>query len=815
MMKEVWMLKNKKADFKAIQEKFKISAPLARILVNKGFEDFEEIDKFLHPRISDIPSYELLKDAKKAISIISKAIDNGEKIRIVGDYDVDGITSTYVLLTALEGLGAFVTYKIPDRIADGYGINISIIDDAIKDGIDLIVTCDNGIAAFSQIEYAKANGINVIVTDHHDIPEKLPPADAVVDPKQSDCNYPNKGICGAVVAAHICEGLYEKYNYGPFITKHFDVLALATICDVMDLVQENRIIAKNGLEMISRMENIGIKALLNVKNLTDRKIDTYSVGFIIGPCLNATGRLETADAGVELLRCTDEAKALQLAEHLSELNENRKEKTARGVELATRIIEDEGLNSDKVLLVYIPNTHESIAGIIAGRIKEKYNKPTICFTDSSSDGDLIKGSARSVEGYNIFEELTKCSDLLLKFGGHPMAAGLTIERKNLLSLRQQLNINAATLEMPNQKKLLIDLAMAMSYADINFVNELQLLEPMGNGNERPIFADKNVRITRISRFGKESQFFKLNVLDSTGKEIEIKMFNRTDELQNKLILVYGEDAVNQAFNGRGNLLIHLLYDPDINEYRGFTSVQIKLKSFVVPGAPEGTDEENAKKKTVAGAEINNIKKATIAHIFCSADCLIESFNPTQDSIVIAADAGYLHLKKLGIKPNYLLGDFDSLGEIKDESVADRIIKLPVEKDDTDSAYAVKLAMEAGCREIYLYGAIGGERPDHSFANISLLAYMAKRGIKCTIKDSRMDMTAVYNSSIKFGAKNNGDISVFAYGQRAEGVTIKGLKYELQNATLLPEVSLGVSNSFTESPAEIEVKNGVLIVMYRN
>ncbi len=583
-MKEEWILLNKKADFNEICRKFNVSLPMAVLLVNRGYTQEEEIREFLYPDIKALHDYSLMKDVKKSAELIKKAIDNGENIRIVGDYDVDGVSATYLLFTAFEELGAFVTYRIPNRVTDGYGISTDIIKEAIADGIDMIVTCDNGIAAKSQIEFAKENKMTVIVTDHHDIPDELPPADCIVDPKQTDCDYPEKGICGAVVAAKLCEALYDIYGFGSFIEKHLDVMAVATVCDVMDLRGENRAIVKLGLEKINEKSNVGLTALAEECRLKDVRISAYNLGFVLGPCLNATGRLETADAGVELLRARSIGEARAIAKHLRDLNETRKNNTVTETEKAIEQIENSDLAQDSVLVVYLKTCHESIAGIIAGRLKEKFNRPAIVLTDSVADRSIVKGSGRSVEGYNMFEEIKACSKLLLKFGGHPMAAGLSLEKDLIQNFRKMINENCKEDLTDIPKKKLIDIRLSLSYSSCEFIEELKLLEPTGKGNAGPVFADRNVTVKRISWFGREAEFLKFELTDSTNVPVTAKMFNDTREFLEAFEKNFGERELDLAFQGKGSCKLHFTYSPIINKYNGERSVQIYLNGYMFPRA---------------------------------------------------------------------------------------------------------------------------------------------------------------------------------------------------------------------------------------
>lgn len=831
-MKEVWRLKNKNGDFQHICKKFGISLPMARLIVNRGYSTDEEIEAYLNPDISTLPSWNLLKDIRKAVSLIAKAIDNGEHIRIVGDYDVDGVASTFLLLSAFEELGAYVSYRIPDRTLDGYGISRSIIEEAINDGIDLIVTCDNGIAAKTQIEYAKSCGMSVIVTDHHDIPEELPPADCIINPKQKDCEYPNKGICGALVAAKLCEGLFAAYGFGSFIEKHMDILALAAVCDVMELTGENRVVVKLGLEALNRKNNIGLKALTEECGLGEKTITAYHIGFIIGPCLNATGRLETADAGVELLKTKDPKEAAYLAKHLKELNEVRKEKTAKGIDKAVDIINGGTMSKDSVLVVYLSNCHESIAGIIAGRVREKYNRPAIVFTESAANEEILKGSGRSTENYNMFEGLSACKDILLKFGGHPMAAGLSISRESLDDLRKRLNAGCKENLAELPKKVLIDIRMPLSISDCNFIEEMKLLEPTGKGNEKPVFADRDVTVRRISRFGRESSFLKLELIDSSGFPVTGKLFHGTEEFLNAFENVYGETETERAFLGDGSKKIHVVYYPDINEYNGIRSVQININSYMFPSEPQNTAAapEKAKEKAAGGTSggtvpvvsenekrmrgsvDKNKKEGGRCLIFCAGTQTELPFSVKKSDYIIAADGGYDYVCNLGLVPDELIGDFDSLGSEEELRLAPAtsLTRYPVEKDDTDSALAVKRAIEKGFETIFLFGAAGGKRIDHTIANIALLGYAVDNGAQAYLFDGESCLTVIKDGTAVFDRGCNGTLSVFAFGGRAEGVTIKNMKYATDHVELVPETTLGVSNSFIGKEASVVVEKGKLL-----
>lgn len=586
-MKEKWFLKNKKEDFIKIANEHHISEVLARLLVNRGLVDSEDIKAYLHSSTDTMHDPHLLKDVDYACDILEDKIRSNTRIRIVGDYDVDGVVSTFLLYTALSRVGANVDYEIPERMKDGYGININIIKAAKEAGINTIITCDNGIAAIEQIRYAKEIGMTVIVTDHHDIPfvekegvrtEVLPPADAVVNPKQHDCHYPFSSICGAVVAYKLIEVLYERFGIDKEETKKLlAYAAIATVCDVMDLVNENRVIVKYGLNLLKNTDNKGLEALMELHQINTFKLSAYHLGFIIGPCLNASGRLETAKIGLSLLLEQDSDKARKVAIQLKELNDKRKDMTARGVEEAIEIIETTDLINHKVLVVYLPDCHESLAGIIAGRLRERYHKPAIVLTKAHEG---VKGSARSIEQYNMFEELTKCKEYLDKFGGHPMAAGLSLKEENVEPLRVALNERTELTEEDFVNKISIDVVMPLGYVKEELVDELELLEPFGKGNEKPVFAEKNLSIIKADILGKNRNTLKLKVENQYGKKMDALYFNQVDLFNEYLTSKYGNNEVDKIYKGIPNdIRISVLYYPNINEYNGVKTPQIIIQGI--------------------------------------------------------------------------------------------------------------------------------------------------------------------------------------------------------------------------------------------
>lgn len=586
---EKWFIKNKKANFSLIASQFNISEVSARLIVNRGITSNEELTSYLNPSLSNLHNALLLKEVSIAVDILMKKIEEGKKIRIVGDYDVDGIISTYILTKALKQCGANVDYEIPDRIKDGYGINISILEAAHEEQVDTIITCDNGIAAEDQIAYAKSLGMTVIVTDHHDIPyiiendEKkytIPLADAVINPKQHDCEYPFKGICGAVVVYKLVEVLYDRaFVQNGEAEKFLEFAAIATVCDVMDLVDENRIIVKKGLELIHQTSNLGLKALIQENQLEEKQISTYHLGFIIGPCLNASGRLESAKVGLRLLLSSTKEEASMLASEVKKLNTDRKDMTNEGFLKAVDLIEESRIKEDKVIVVYLSDCHESIAGIIAGRIKERYHKPTIVLTKANAG---VKGSARSIEEYNMFEGLSNCKDLLTKFGGHPMAAGLSIEEKDIEKLRQALNLETILTKDDLVRKVSFDMVLPFEQVDIPLIHEFSKLEPFGKGNSKPSFVIKNVKIVKGMKLGKNQNVLKLFIRDNENsrKQHCAMLFSDVNSFEECIINEYGITQLNYIYEGLDNkVCLDMVYYPDINEYQGYTNIQFIIQSY--------------------------------------------------------------------------------------------------------------------------------------------------------------------------------------------------------------------------------------------
>ena len=568
---EKWMVYNKKADFQKIGSEFGIDPVIARLIRNRDIQDMKEIRSYLYGTLAEIPSPWKMKDMERAVQILQKKITQKKKIRIIGDYDKDGVTATCILLKGLKRLNANVDTYIPDRVKDGYGMHEQLIDKALEDGIDTILTCDNGIAAAAEIEYAKKEGLTVIVTDHHDIPFRdtedgriwiIPKADAVVNPKQNDCLYPNKNICGAVVAWKLIWALYERLGIdSDEIWDFLELAAIATVGDVMDLQGENRIIVKEGLKKLSSTSFEGLKALICVNNLEGAEITAYHVGFVIGPCINASGRLDTAARSLELLLADNMEDAMKLADDLYDLNQSRKAMTEQGKEQAIQSIEENNLGKDRVLVVYLPDCHESLAGIIAGRIREAYNKPVFVLTKGS---DGVKGSGRSIEAYSMYEELVKCSDLLMQFGGHPMAAGLSMEEKNVELFRRRLNDNCTLTEQDLIPKIMIDVPMPISYLSKKLTEQLKVLEPFGKGNSKPLFAQKNLRAVGIRVFGRNRNVAKMLLIDENGIKMDAVYFGEAQEFVD---FVQAHDTIS------------VTYYPEINVFQGRENLQVVIKNY--------------------------------------------------------------------------------------------------------------------------------------------------------------------------------------------------------------------------------------------
>lgn len=568
---EKWMVYAKKADFQGIGRKFGIDPVIARLIRNRDVDGEEAIQSYLHGTLEELPSPWLMKDIGKAVEILRTKIAENKKIRIIGDYDIDGVTATCILLKGLRYLGAQVDTCIPDRIKDGYGLHEQLIDQAAEDGIDTIVTCDNGIAAADEIADARHRGMTVVLTDHHDVPFRdsengrewfIPCADAVINPKQQDCPYPNKNICGAVVAWKLIWALYEKTGIDKSEILDFtELAAIATVGDVMDLQGENRIIVKHGLRQLASTLRPGLQALIRVNNLEGAEITAYHVGFVLGPCINASGRLDTATRALALLCAEKREEAEKLAGDLYDLNQSRKAMTEQGKERAIEEIEIRGLNKDRVLVVYLSECHESLAGIIAGRIRELYHKPAFVLTKAENG---VKGSGRSIEAYSMYEELVKCSDLLTQFGGHPMAAGLSMAEENIERFRKRLNENCTLSEEDLIPTVMIDVPMPISYLTETLTEELKVLEPFGKGNTKPLFAQRNLHVSKLRIFGKNRNVAKMTLTDSDGVWKDAVFFGEADEFAE---FVSMHDTIS------------VTYYPEINEYQGRRTLQVVIRNY--------------------------------------------------------------------------------------------------------------------------------------------------------------------------------------------------------------------------------------------
>ena len=584
---ERWVLLRKGADFEAIGKKYHISPRLACLIRNRDIIGEEEIHQYLNGTITDLYDGMLMKDMDKALDILREKIAGQQKLRVIGDYDIDGINASYILLEGLERLGADVDCDIPNRITDGYGLNIDLIERAYDDGIDTIVTCDNGIAAADEIAYGKQLGMTIIVTDHHEVPYceddgrktyRLPLADAVIDPKQPGCEYPFKGLCGAAIAYKLVEALCE--SMGRDVDDLDDLIenaAIATVGDVMDLEGENRILVKEGLQMLGRTRNQGLRSLMECTGVQKDQIRAYHIGFVLGPCLNASGRLDTAKRALKLLRAKDKKEADILAGELKALNDSRKDLTDAAVKQAIELVETTAVGQDKVLVIYLPGCHESIAGIVAGRIREIYYKPVFVLTDAEEG---IKGSGRSIEAYSMYEELSKCQKLLTRYGGHKLAAGLSLEKENIERLRYMLNANCTLQEEDLAEKVVIDMEMPFSCVTEELVQELSLLEPFGKGNTKPVFAAKSVEILSGKILGKNKNVLKLQVQDSAGTQIEAMYFQHIDQFLSELEENYGVFEVESMLAGKKNhIILMLTYYPGMNEYMGKKTPQIVITHF--------------------------------------------------------------------------------------------------------------------------------------------------------------------------------------------------------------------------------------------
>lgn len=572
---EKWFVAMKKADFNGIAEKYQISPIIARLMRNRDVIGDEAIDFYLNGTVEDLYDGLLMKDMDRAVDILKEKIEEGKKIRVIGDYDIDGVNATYILQQGLAGLGADVDTDIPDRIKDGYGLNQMLIDRALEDDVDTIITCDNGIAAMNEIAYGKENGMTIVVTDHHEVPYLeengkkkylLPPADAVVDPHRADCEYPFKGLCGAAVAYKLVEVLYRVSGKSEQEVEHLqerlmENVAIAMIGDVMDLVGENRVFVKKGLELLKTTKNEGLHALMQCTGVDTANLNTYHIGFVIGPCINAGGRLDTAKRALELLNASNRREAVTLAADLKELNDSRKEMTEEGVEEAVRQIESSSWKDDQVLVVYLPECHESIAGIIAGRIKERYYRPTFVLTKGETG---VKGSGRSIEAYDMFAEMSRCRELFTKFGGHKLAAGLSLEEENVEVFRKRINELADLTEEDLQMKVSIDMRLPFPYINEELIHELKILEPFGKGNGKPLFAESKLRVIQPRIFGKNRNVLKCRLEDQQGNQMEAVYFGEVEDCLQKM---------------EKKQIMSFTYYPSINEYMGRRTIQLTIVNY--------------------------------------------------------------------------------------------------------------------------------------------------------------------------------------------------------------------------------------------
>lgn len=609
-MNEKWYVAAKKADFQWIAKRFGIDPVTARIIRNRDVVGDDEIRQYLYGTRAELGDPAQLQGGLEAASLLKQKIEAGKKIRIIGDYDIDGVNSTYILYRALTRCGAQVDYEIPDRMKDGYGLNISLLKLALEEGIDTVLTCDNGISAIAEIAYAKENGMTVIVTDHHEplfeeVPEedqaetiqpqtdtarripspdgtrifRLPPADVIVNPKQPHCRYPYKKLCGAAVAWKVVCLLYRLYGMEEEAEQFLQFVGFATVGDVMELDGENRILVKEGLKQLRITQNYGWRALIQANNLDFDTLNSYHIGFVLGPCINASGRLDTAKRSLRLLLAKDAAEAELLAARLKQLNDERKELTQAAVDLACEQIDGSTEANDRVLVVYLPDCHESIAGIVAGRIRERYGKPTFVVTNAEAE-DEAKGSGRSIEAYSMFEEMVKCQDLFRKFGGHPMAAGFSLPRSRIDEMRRRLNENCTMTEEDMAEKIMVDVPMPINYIRESLVEELSVLEPFGNGNEKPLFAERHLKLLSARILGKNANVLKLQVANATGCTMEALYFGIPDNILSYLTDKYGKNEVQKLLWGKVNQIeMDLTYYPSINEYQGRRTLQIVIKNF--------------------------------------------------------------------------------------------------------------------------------------------------------------------------------------------------------------------------------------------
>ena len=584
-----WVMNAKKADFMALSERLGIDPVVVRVMRNRDLLTIEDMNQFLNGTEKDMHSPWLLNDMDKAVDIILEAVSLGKRIRIIGDYDVDGVTSTFILVKGIRAVGGHVDYSIPNRVTDGYGINESLITTAADDGIELIITCDNGIAAKDAFLIAKEKGITCVITDHHEVPYEeadgeinyiYPDVEAIINPKRHDSTYPFKGICGAMVAYKLICALNDKSPIQADILYELREMAgFGTVCDVMELKDENRIVVKLALQDMNYSHNIGIRALRKVCDLEKKDMSAFHLGFVLGPCINATGRLDSASLSLELLLTESFEDAVVKASELKRLNDIRKELTEKGVEEAFKVIEEKGIADNDVMVVYLPELHESLAGIVAGRVRERFYRPTIVITKTDEG---LKGSGRSIESYNMHEELTKVAELFTKFGGHKMAAGLSLEESNLAALNSRLNENSKLSLDDLQEKIVIDVPMPMGYVTEKLISDLDVLEPFGTGNQKPVFATKNVCFVSFSPMGKNGDMGKFKVITEDNCRRELILFRGLKDFEDTLNSKYGADAWENLKSGicpDSGYLMDVVYYPGINEFRGVKSIQYIMQNY--------------------------------------------------------------------------------------------------------------------------------------------------------------------------------------------------------------------------------------------
>ncbi|MBQ4059773.1 MAG: single-stranded-DNA-specific exonuclease RecJ [Lachnospiraceae bacterium] len=582
-----WVIRAKKADFDALSQQYNIDPVVARVMVNRDLEE-SQFEMFLNPDLERMHDPFLMEDMNRAVRIICHDVEEGNSIRIVSDYDVDGVMSNYILYKGLRRIGADVDYVIPHRVKEGYGISEDIIEKAVEDGVHTIVTCDNGIAANAALAKAKELGLTVLVTDHHQVPfimegDKkryiLPPADAILNPQKESCNYPFDDLCGAGVAYKLIEAVYQKRDIPKEELYSFlEFVAIATICDVVTLQDENRIFVVRGLERLKPSSNVGMRALINAVGLTDQVIDAYHIGFKIGPCINASGRLESAVESLKLLLEEDVEIAFSRAEEIVCMNEERKQLTFQGVESAEEILQD--LSGMKIYVIYMPECHESLAGIIAGRIREKYNHPVFVLVDSEEEG-VVKGSGRSIEEYHMFEALQACEDILIKFGGHAMAAGFSLKKEDVEVFASRLNENCTLEESSFIPKVRIDVAMPISYVTEELIQQLDKLAPFGKGNEKPLFAQKDLNVLSAKIMGKDRTVVKVMLESNDGFMCEGIYFD-AQEFSENIIAWFGQEEYDKLLHGwLNNVVLNVAYYPAVNEYNGNRTIQLQIKRYAM------------------------------------------------------------------------------------------------------------------------------------------------------------------------------------------------------------------------------------------